>query len=109
MKELIRELKALAIQEKVNLWKRIADDLEKPTRKRRVVNVSRIDHNAKEGETVVVPGKVLGDGDMKHNLTVAAFDFSEGAKHLIEKNGKTMTIREMMKSNPKGSNVRVIG
>ena len=109
MKELIRELKALAIQEKVKVWKRLADDLEKPTRKRRVVNVSRINHNAKEGETVVVPGKVLGTGELKHKLTVAAFDFSDSAKNLIEKNGKAITIKEMMKSNPKGSNVRVIG
>ncbi len=107
---LIRELKTLAIKEDVKLWKRIAEDLEKPSRKRRIVNISKINRFAKDGENIIVPGKVLGVGQLDKGLTVAAESFSQSAKDTIAKgNGKAITISELMSSNPKGKKVRIIG
>jgi len=64
----------------------------------------------KDGETVVVPGKVLGDGELDHRINIAAYKFSEKAKKKIEKTGgKMMSINELMKKNPKGSNLKLIG
>ncbi len=110
LKDLIYELKKAASTEKSNLWKRIAKDLEKPTRQRREVNISRINRNTKANETIIVPGKVLGTGNLNHGLTIAAFAFSEGAKKIItESKGKAISIVELLKQNPKGKDIKIVG
>ncbi|PIN81165.1 50S ribosomal protein L18e [Candidatus Woesearchaeota archaeon CG10_big_fil_rev_8_21_14_0_10_30_7] len=106
---LIEELKKDSNNQKADIWKRIAKDLEKSTRQRRVVNISRINRFTKENETVIVPGKVLGSGELNHVVTVAALSFSNGAKQIIEQKGKCLTIQELLKNNPKGKDVRIIG
>jgi len=107
---LIQELKKKSIEEKVKIWKRIASDLEKPTRNRRIVNLSKIDRYTKDNDTIIVPGKVLGSGDLNKKLTIAAFSFSEQAIDKIKlSDGKALHIDELMKSNPKGNKVRIIG
>ena len=109
MATLISELKANAIKQEVKIWKRIATDLEKPSRQRRVVNIYKINEHSKENETIIVPGKVLGVGELKHKVNVAALSFSTEAKEKISAQGKTMSIKELMKQNPKGSQVRILG
>lgn len=106
---LIKDLRDLSRKEKVKIWKRIADDLNKPTRQRRESNLRKINLHCKDNETIIVPGKVLGDGELKKKVNVAAWSFSGKAKEVINKTGKTMTIRQLMKDNPKGKKVRIIG
>ncbi|MFH1590409.1 MAG: 50S ribosomal protein L18e [archaeon] len=108
LQSLIKELKTLSQKEKVAVWKRIASDLEKPNRNRRAVNLSRISHHAKENESVVVPGKVLGTGELSRKVTIAAFSISSSAKEKVGKDN-FLTIEELMQKNPKGKNVRIIG
>jgi len=103
--KLIRDLKKLANKEKVKLWKRIADELEKSTRRKREVNLRRINRATKENETIIVPGKVLSIGEINHKVNVAAFQFSQQAKTKVN----AMTIEELMKQNPKAKGVRIIG
>lgn len=92
------------------LWDRVADDLEKPTRQRRVVNISRIALHAKPNETVVVPGKVLGSGALPHGVVVAALSFSSGAKNRIEEaKGKALTIEQLLKQKPKAKDLKLLG
>jgi large subunit ribosomal protein L18e len=108
--QLINTLKEAALKEKVPLWKRIAHDLEKPTRQRRVVNVYKLGKYARDGETVVVPGKVLGVGDVTRKVNVAAFTFSKQAVDKINNaGGQTFAIHDLLKQNPKGKNVRILG
>lgn len=109
LKDLIINLKKLAIENDIKLWKRIASDLEKSTRSRRIVNLIKIDKYAKEDETVLVPGKVLAGGDLTKKATVAAYQFSDSAFEKINKIGKAITIKELMDNNPKGSKVRILG
>jgi len=107
---LIRELKKHSNKEKAPIWKRIASDLEKPTRSRRVVNLTSLDKYTKENEIVIVPGKVLGTGELNHKLTIAAFNVSRQAQEKIAKSNSTfMSIYEFMKKNPKGQKTRIIG
>jgi len=106
---LVRSLKRLSIEQECKLWKRIASDLEKPSRSRRLVNVYKLENYAKDGEVVIVPGKVCGDGEFSKKVTVAAFQFSESARAKIAKSGKAITIPELMKENPKGKKVRILG
>jgi len=110
LQDLIHELKKRGSQQSVSLWKRVASDLEKPTRQRRVVNLSRISRHTKENEVIIVPGKVLGAGDLEHKLTISAFQFSDGAKEKIEKVGaKIVPLLELSKENPSGKKIRIIG
>ncbi len=110
LRSLIQTLKKESIDRNVKIWKRIASDLEKPTRIRRVVNLARINRFTKEGEIIVVPGKVLGAGMIGHKVDVAAYSFSGSARQQIEKlNGKCLSIWDLLKTNPKGEKVRIIG
>ena len=110
LRDLIGELKKRSNEQEVNLWKRIALDLEKPTRQRRAVNLSRINRHTKENEVIVVPGKVLGSGDLNHKLTISAYQFSEQAKDKLEKSGaQIVSLLELSKEKPDGKNIRIIG
>ena len=106
LKNLITELKIA----NAPFWKRLAYDLERPTRNRRAVNVSRIDKYAQKNEIAVVPGKVLGAGEISKSVTVAAWQFSGQAKEKITKaKGSCMSLQELMKKKPKLSELRIIG
>ena len=108
--KLVAELKKRSNEQEAQIWRRVANDLERPTRQRRVVNLSSISRYTKENEIIVVPGKVLGSGDLEHKLTISAFQFSDGAKEKIEKAGsKIVPLLELSKDNPSGKGIRIIG
>ncbi|PIN86447.1 50S ribosomal protein L18e [Candidatus Woesearchaeota archaeon CG10_big_fil_rev_8_21_14_0_10_44_13] len=110
MEGLINLLKKISIEQKSGVWKRIAEDLEKPTRKRREVNLYRIDRFTKDNEAVIVPGKVLGTGALNHKVVIAAWSFSDSAvKKINGAKGSCMSIADMLQKNPKGKNLRIIG
>lgn len=109
LNDLVATLKKLSIDKKVKLWKRVAEDLEKPTRQARIVNIYKLSKHCKDNEVVVVPGKVLGAGDLSCKVSVAAYRFSDEAYKKINEKGKALTITELIKQNPEGKNVRVIG
>ncbi len=108
-KKLIADLRTLSTKEKSKIWDRVADDLLKPSRTRRKVNIYSINKCADEGETALVPGKVLSDGNLTKKITVAAFQFSEKAREKINKTGKAISLRDLMKDNPNGKKIRIIG
>lgn len=93
----------------VGIWRAIAKKLEKPSRNWAEVNVGKIAKHLKEGEIAIVPGKVLGMGEV-NKIEVAAWKFSKTAREKIEKaGGKCYTIAQLIEKNPKGNNVRIIG
>jgi large subunit ribosomal protein L18e len=97
-------------KQKKGLWKRLAEDLSRPTRIRREVNISRINRFAKKGEIIAVPGKVLSDGNIKHSVTVAAFSFSKSAKEKIEKaGGKAISLSDLVSKHPDAKGVKLLG
>ena len=91
-----------------SIWNEVAENLGKVNRKRAEVNISDIERNAEDGDTVVVPGKVLGSGRLSKSVDVAAFKASRGAKDEIRENGEFMFIRDLVEDNPEGSDVKVI-
>ncbi|MDZ7730167.1 MAG: 50S ribosomal protein L18e [Natrialbaceae archaeon] len=105
---LIADLKSTSRQTDAAVWQDIADRLEKPRRTHAEVNLGRIDRYAREDETVVVPGKVLGSGALRKSVTVAAVDFSSTAESKIDRVGESVSLEQLLEANPDGSNVRVI-
>lgn len=91
------------------IWGRIADFLEKSRRGRVAVNVGQVARLTEKGETIAVPGKVLGTGILEHKLTVAAFKFTPEARNKIERaGGKCVSLKDLLKEKPQGTKVRII-
>ncbi|MHA2090057.1 MAG: 50S ribosomal protein L18e [Candidatus Kariarchaeaceae archaeon] len=107
---LVRELRTASHAHSAPIWRSISDKLQKPRRNRSEVNVSKINRYSKSDDLVLVPGKVLGAGEILHPVTVAALSVSESAQAKIEAaQGKIISIRELVNENPKGSGVKIIG
>ncbi|HIP74402.1 MAG TPA: 50S ribosomal protein L18e [Euryarchaeota archaeon] len=109
LKGLIVTLEKASKKEDAPIWAYVAYELSRPTRKRINVNVGEIAKYASDGDTVVVPGKVLGIGRIDKKVTVAAWSFSASAKEKIEAaGGRAVGILDLLKENPKGSGVKVM-
>jgi large subunit ribosomal protein L18e len=110
LQELIIELKKASIQNDAPVWKRIATILEGSTQRRPVVNLSKIEKYARDEEIILVPGKVLSMGILTKKITIAAHTFSHSAVEKIKASGsKAITLHELLKKNPDGSKVRILG
>lgn len=109
MRKLIDDIRVKGFKDKSDFLIMLAKKLETPERKRAEINLSRINRNASEGETVVIPGKVLSSGIVTKKLTIAAWKFTKAAEQKIKKSGgKMITINELVSKNPKGTNVRMM-
>jgi large subunit ribosomal protein L18e len=107
LKSLIADCKAAA-RNGAAVWGDVAERLEKPRRTHAEVNLGRIERYAREEETVIVPGKVLGSGALRKDVTVAAVDFSGTARTKISQAGEAIELEQAIEQNPEGSDVRVI-
>ena len=106
---LIKTLKKQSSAEDAPIWKAVANELKKANRKTKEVNVYHIEKYSENDDTVLVPTKVLGEGQITKSITVAAFKFSnEAVSKITAAGGKCLTIDELMAENPKGSNVKIL-
>ncbi|MDD5331470.1 MAG: 50S ribosomal protein L18e [Candidatus Nanoarchaeia archaeon] len=104
LRNLIVDLKILANKEKAPVWRKVAKELEKSARRRPTVNLFKVEKYCKDGEIAVIPGKLLSEGTLTKKVQIAAYSFSQKAKEKT----KTLTIRQLIKENPKGKKVRVL-
>ncbi|MGY8715907.1 MAG: 50S ribosomal protein L18e [Candidatus Poseidoniales archaeon] len=92
------------------LWRDVALRLETSRSNWAQPNLSRLSRHAKDEDMILVPGKLLGSGDIFGKANVAAFSVSSSARSKIEAaGGRVITIRELMKENPNGKGVRILG
>jgi len=77
----------------------------KPRRSRVAINLNRLDKITKEGDSIIVPGKVLGVGKISKSFSVAAVEYSGSAIEKLKK-GKCniLSIDEALKAK----NARII-
>ncbi|MCE4599362.1 MAG: 50S ribosomal protein L18e [Desulfurococcales archaeon] len=108
-RKLIVRLRKKARDTGAAAWLRVAELLEKPTRTRPAVNLSKINRHAVEGEMILVPGKVLGSGILEKKVTIAALGFSEKALLKIKASGsRAITLEAAMDENPTAKRTRII-
>ena len=106
---LIAALKEGSRQNEAAIWRDVAKRLEKPGRNYAQVNLSKINRYAKDGETVLIAGKVLGAGLLDKAVTVAAYNFSVTAiEKITSLGGKCLTIEQILEENPKGSGIKIL-
>ncbi|MBU0957417.1 MAG: 50S ribosomal protein L18e [Nanoarchaeota archaeon] len=94
---------------KADKWVKISHLISVPTRKQSKINLEEIDKNSQEGETILVPGKVLGVGDVSKKIRVVALKFSESAiKKLKDKKCEIVSVKEEIKVNPLAKGIKII-
>jgi large subunit ribosomal protein L18e len=107
--KLIDGLLESSVKNEAKIWRVVAEMLSKPRRRQAEVNVSKIQRYSRDGEVALIPGKVLGTGNLDKPVTVAALSFSERAREKIESaGGRCIGILQLIEENPKGNKVRII-
>ncbi len=85
----------------------LAKRVSAPTRQQGSVNLD--DLNKLKEDRVIVVGKVLGSGEIKKKMSVAALRFSEQAKEKLKKAGcEIKTIKQEIEKNSKLAGVKII-
>lgn len=106
---LINALRKTSAKHDARIWKRVAEIIAYPSRKRPTVNVGKIGRYTNAGDIIVVPGKVLGSGIMPHKVTVAALNASATARSaIVGAGGSLISIDELMAKVPKGKGINII-
>lgn len=110
MKKTSASLVELALEMKKHTsWHDVRKVLVSSTRKMPALNLDEIDNHAKEGDTIVVPGKVLSKGDVTKKIRICALGFSAGAREKLKKTkSEVVTIMEEVKKNPKAQGVKIL-
>ena len=101
--KLIAGLEKAGRTTKKTIWFDLAKRLEAPTRNKVALNVEKIDSLAEKfkGKTLVVPGKVLSQGELTQKVNVVAVAASETAKQKINASGTFTTLAEFAKGAAK--------
>ncbi len=108
--DMIGQLKAQSRDTGAAVWRDVAMRLSKSRKNWAQPNLSRVSRYAPEGATILVPGKLLGSGELTNGHTIAAYSVSNGAREKIEAaGGRVMTYGELMTENPTGKGVVILG
>ena len=90
-------------------WIGIASILSGPRRKRMNLNLSEINKNSKQGDTILVPGKVLSQGEIDKKIKIIALSFSARAREkLLSSKCEILSILEEIKSNKEMKNIKIL-
>jgi large subunit ribosomal protein L18e len=104
VRKLIRDL----WKTKRNIWRQISKKLSGSKKNKVEANLKRINNKTQEGDVIVIPGKVLGNGTLDHRVTIACLDCSRNAREKITNSGSTLlSIEELLAENPEGSGVKI--
>jgi len=94
---------------KLAAWNGIGKMVSGSTRRYSSVNLSDIDKQTSAGDTVIIPGKVLGSGQLSKKVRICALGFSDSAREKLGKHkGEIVTILEEIHKNPKAEGLKVI-
>lgn len=90
-------------------WHHVAKILSSPGKNHVALNLSEIDAKTKEGDTILIPGKVLSKGELSKQLRICAISFSAKALEKIKNSkSKAILISDEIKENSKAQGVKII-
>ena len=93
-----------------DLWLKVAGILSGPRRNHIIVNLDEIEKSTKEGDSVVVPGKVLSQGEITKKIAIIAFSFSEKTREkLLKTKSQAVNMTEEIKKNPEAKGLKFLG
>ena len=109
LKELIGSLKKQSLEHKTGVWKRVALELERPTRNHRVVNLSKIEKYSNDNDVIIVPGKLLSGGELSKKVTIIAYNYSQKTLDKVSGVANIISIDEALKKYPNAKGLKIIG
>jgi len=90
-------------------WLKVAEILSGPRKNRTNLNLEELNKKVKDEKIVVVPGKILSQGDLDKKIKVVALGFSEKAEEKLKKLGlEIFTILEEIKKNPEAKGIKIL-
>ncbi|MSS74242.1 50S ribosomal protein L18e [Candidatus Pacearchaeota archaeon] len=94
---------------KQKAWQTVAQLVSGPRRNYSSVNLDRINSESEDGDTVIIVGKILGNGDLTKKLRICALYFSDSAINKI-KQAKCEAIKlvDEIKKNGSAKGVKLI-
>ncbi len=102
-------VKTIIMAKKNDKWLEVAGLLSKPRSKLMQVNLDRIEKESKEGDTLLIPGKVLGEGEISKKIRIVALGFSKRAREKLKgKKCEIVKIKEEIEKNNKFQGVKII-
>ncbi len=107
---MVKDLRQASTKHKAPIWSKLAQMAQKPNIARRIVNVGRLNDVTNDNDVIVVPGKVLGTGNISHKITLCSFSISTAAaKKITGAGGKIINYSEVISKFPTGKGVKIIG
>lgn len=92
------------------LWRAVEEYLEKSRSNRPEVNLRDLEAHTVEGALVVVPGKVLGAGQLSHRVIVGALAYSRSAAAKIKAaGGEALSLEEFVEKYKGSKGVVLLG
>ena len=109
LKDTVAKLLEISRENNSVFWRDIAKRLMKPKSSYSRTNVGKIESSTSDGDTVVVAGYVVGSGYMKRKVTVSAIKASPQAMKKISEGGsKFVSLVDLARENPKGTNLIIV-
>jgi large subunit ribosomal protein L18e len=105
-----KELVETIIASKKNKnWFKVAEMLSSSRKNRIDANLSEIEKNVDDKKIIVVPGKVLSQGEVSKKIKVVALKFSEKAREKLIKSGCSIEIiLNEIKKNPDAKDIKIL-
>ena len=104
--ELVETIRKARKNEK---WLEVAGILSSSRKKRAEINLDKINKESKEKDIIVIPGKVLSQGEINKKIKVVALGFSESAKEkLLNSKCEIVSILEEIKKNPEAKGIKIL-
>jgi len=103
------ELKLLVdtLRKKGSFWQEVSVMLVRSKRQSIKVNLAKLEKETKDGDVIVVPGKILGSGIINHKLTLGALSYSLSVKDKMKK-VKILSLDKMAEDYKNGKGVKII-
>ena len=110
VQSMVKDLKSASTKNKAPIWSNLAEMALKPKVAKRIINIAKINTVTADNDVVVIPGKVLGTGNISHKITLCSFSIStSAAKKIKDAGGKIITYSDLISKFPTGKGVRIIG
>ena len=91
------------------IWRDVSKRLMAPQKNRVEKNLGDLSRITKNGDIIIVPGKILANGALDKKITIACYAISKSAaKKLEASESNQMSIEELVKKYPAGKGVRII-
>ncbi len=109
LKENPELVETILTAKKNKAWLEVASILSMSRRKRIEVNLDKLNQEVEENKTLIIPGKVLSQGEIKKKVKISALSFSEKARQKLKEAKIDFNyIREEIKKNPSGEKIKIL-